>query len=52
MTQVRELINAIIDGKSQLAQSTFESILADKVTAALDTRTQEVAAQFGGVKEQ
>lgn len=51
MTQVRDLLDAIIDGKSQAAQSAFNSILADKVSAALDARTQEVASQFNGMNE-
>jgi hypothetical protein len=47
----KELIQAIQSGQSQAAQRAFESIVADKVTAAIDARTQEVAASFGQVQQ-
>ena len=43
----KDLISAIQSGQSQAAQKAFETIMADRVTAAIDARTQEVAASFG-----
>lgn len=43
----RDLITAIVQGQSTQAQAAFEEIVANKVSAAIDARTQEVAASFG-----
>ena len=48
---IEDLIDKIFDDNPVEAQKEFESELQQKLTAALDTKKQEVASSlFGGVK--
>jgi hypothetical protein len=44
------LINNISSGDAQSSNNTFNSVMADKMNAALDIRKQEVASSMYGME--
>lgn len=52
MSDTRELVDAIISGKTIDIEKSFESVMADKVSAKLDDmRTEYAKGMFAGVEE-
>jgi hypothetical protein len=52
MTTTRELIDALISGDSIAIENTFNSVMSDKVSSALDTYRVDVAQKMFVQKEQ
>lgn len=51
MEQVKELINAMESGKSLDIESSFNEIMASKLSSAIDNRRQEIAANLFTTQE-
>lgn len=47
----QELIDNIKSGDAQSSNNTFNSIMGDKINAALDTRKSEIASTMYGAAE-
>lgn len=52
MTTTRELIDALISGDSIAIENTFNSVMSDKVSSALDTYRVDVAQKMFVAKDQ
>jgi hypothetical protein len=52
MTTTRELIDALISGDSIAIENTFNSVMSDKVSSALDTYRVDIAQKMFVPKEQ
>jgi N-acetyl-gamma-glutamylphosphate reductase len=50
-TAIQQMVDNIINGQSAEAIETFNSIIGDKVTTALEAKKTEVAATIGAPKE-
>ena len=48
---INNMINDIITGKNSSAREDFESLISNKMAAALDQKKQEIAQSFYGAND-